>query len=58
MANEDLKLLALVLTIFFPPVGVALVEGFGFALMLNLILTMLFWLPGMIHALYVILRKK
>lgn len=58
MKDEDLKILAIVLAIICPPLGVAVVEGIGFALVVNLILTMLFWLPGLVHALYVILRKS
>jgi uncharacterized membrane protein YqaE (UPF0057 family) len=58
MNKEDLKLLAIIVSIFFPPLGVFLVEGFGLAILVNFILTCMFWLPGFIHSLYVILRKK
>lgn len=55
--DEDMKIMAVILAIIFPPLGVAIREGAGFSLVVNLILTFLFWIPGLIHALWVILRR-
>jgi uncharacterized membrane protein YqaE (UPF0057 family) len=46
-------LLVVLVTIFFPPVGVYLVAGCGADLFINICLTVLAFLPGHIHAFYV-----
>lgn len=43
--------------IFIPPLGVFLQVGLGTQFWLNLILTLLLFIPGMIHALWVILTR-
>lgn len=48
-----LELLALIATIFIPPLGVALKKGLSTDFWINLILTLLFFIPGLIHAIYV-----
>lgn len=56
MAETDTqKLLLVIIAILLPPLAVGLKAGLGGAFVLNLILTLLFWLPGVLHALYVIL---
>lgn len=57
LKKEDRDLVALLLAIFFPPLGVLLKEGLNVQLLLNIVLTLLGWLPGIIHALYLILKK-
>jgi len=47
----------LILASFFPPVGVFLQVGLGGAFWLNLLLTLLFYLPGSIHAIWVITTR-
>ena len=47
-------LLRAVLAWFAPPVGVFLQVGLGLAFWLNLLLTLFGWLPGAIHAAWVI----
>ena len=49
------KLLLIILAFLLPPLAVGLKDGIGGSFFLNLILTMLFWLPGFIHALIVVL---
>lgn len=56
MEKEDRNLVALLLAVFLPPVGVAVKKGLGFQLVLNIILTFLGYIPGVIHALYIILK--
>jgi uncharacterized membrane protein YqaE (UPF0057 family) len=58
MKKEDKDLLALILAILLPPVGVLIKEGLGVQLIINLLLTLFGYFPGVIHALYVILRKN
>ncbi|WP_353932619.1 YqaE/Pmp3 family membrane protein [Okeanomitos corallinicola TIOX110] len=51
-----MKLTRLLLGLFLPPVGVFLTVGFGWTLMINILLTLLGWLPGSIHAIWVITK--
>jgi uncharacterized membrane protein YqaE (UPF0057 family) len=53
--SDTSTLLLIILAIILPPVAVALVEGVGLQLAISIILTILGWLPGIIHALWVIL---
>ena len=56
MAQADTdKLLLVIIAILLPPLAVGLKRGVGGALLLNVILTIVFWLPGVLHALYVVL---
>jgi len=55
---DEVSLIAILLAFFMPPIGVAIKDGIGVSLIINIILTFLGFLPGVIHALYVILRKK
>jgi uncharacterized membrane protein YqaE (UPF0057 family) len=41
------------LTIFLPPVAVALKHGIGVQFLINIVLTLIGWLPGVIHAFWV-----
>ncbi|MFG0328974.1 MAG: YqaE/Pmp3 family membrane protein [Phycisphaerales bacterium] len=49
------KILLIILAFFLPPLAVGLQTGLSGTLVLNIILTILFWLPGFIHALLVVL---
>lgn len=53
-ANTN-KVLLVVLAFLLPPAAVALKNGIGTPFILNLVLTLLMWIPGVIHALIVIL---
>lgn len=48
-----LELITLIATVLLPPLGVALKKGLGSDFWINLILTLLFFVPGLIHAIYV-----
>ncbi|MGI2261238.1 YqaE/Pmp3 family membrane protein [Shewanella sp. GXUN23E] len=50
------KLLLIILAILLPPVAVFLQKGVGQDLVINIILCLLFFVPGIIHALWVITR--
>ncbi|UJR23514.1 hypothetical protein I4U23_026509 [Adineta vaga] len=50
-------ILLVILAFFIPPLAVYLHQGScNNTTLINLILTILFWLPGFIHALWVILK--
>ena len=48
-----MSILVLILTILVPPLGVAIKHGIGKDFVINLILTLIFYIPGLIHGLYV-----
>lgn len=50
------KVLLIILAILFPPLAVFLKSGLGKDLIINIILCLLFWLPGLIHALWVVTK--
>ena len=50
------RLLLVIIAILLPPLAVGLKAGIGFQLFLNIILTLLVWLPGVFHALWVVLK--
>jgi len=52
-----MDILRILIAIFIPPLGVFLQVGLGGAFWLNLLLTILGYIPGIIHALYIILSR-
>ncbi|NDJ52092.1 MAG: YqaE/Pmp3 family membrane protein [Chloroflexi bacterium] len=48
----------IILSLIVPPVGVFLQVGFGGAFFLNIVLTLLGYFPGLIHAIYIIGRNQ
>lgn len=52
-----MDIVRIILSIILPPVGVFLQVGFTFHFFLNIVLTILGYLPGIIHALWVILSR-
>lgn len=53
-----MDLLRILCSIFLPPLGVLLQVGLGVHFWLNILLTLLGYFPGLIHALHVILREE
>lgn len=53
---QDNKIIMVIIAFLIPPVAVALKSGLGAGLIINIILTLLFWLPGFIHALIVLFK--
>ncbi len=45
-----MSILTIILNILLPPLAVALKHGISGTLLINILLTMLAWLPGVIHA--------
>jgi uncharacterized membrane protein YqaE (UPF0057 family) len=57
MADTDTNtLLLIIIAILLPPLAVGLKSGIGGALILNIILTIVFYIPGLLHAIYVVLN--
>jgi uncharacterized membrane protein YqaE (UPF0057 family) len=52
-----MQLLKVLLTILLPPVGIFLEVGISATLFINILLTLLGWLPGVVHALWVISKR-
>ena len=52
-----MKLLAVIASILLPPLGVLLGGGSALHFVLNIILCCFFWIPGIIHALWVVLSE-
>ncbi len=53
-----MDILRIILAIFLPPVAAFLTVGIGLHFWLNIILTICGILPGMIHALWLVVKKK
>jgi uncharacterized membrane protein YqaE (UPF0057 family) len=47
----------ILLAILLPPLGVFLQVGLGLQFWLNILLTLLGYVPGIIHAIYIIVRR-
>ncbi|PKA99805.1 uncharacterized membrane protein YqaE (UPF0057 family) [Flavobacteriaceae bacterium MAR_2009_75] len=45
-----MSLLTIILNILLPPLAVFLKHGIGLTLLVSILLTMLAWIPGIIHA--------
>jgi len=52
-----LDLLRIAVAIFIPPLGVFLQVGLGLHFWLNIVLTLLGYIPGVVHAVWVIATK-
>ena len=48
-----MSLLTIILSVLLPPVAVFLEHGIGKNLLINILLTILGWVPGVIHAIIV-----
>jgi uncharacterized membrane protein YqaE (UPF0057 family) len=53
-----MDLIRIIIAIFLPPVAAFLIVGFGLHFWPNLILTLCFFVPGMIHALWLVVPKR
>jgi len=58
MATGSLSVGAFVAAILLPPLGVYLVRGLGASFWINVLLTLIAWVPGVIHALIVVLANR
>ncbi|MBD2625781.1 YqaE/Pmp3 family membrane protein [Trichormus variabilis] len=53
-----MNIIRLLLGFFLPPLGVFLTVGVGPTLFINILLTLLGWLPGSVHAIWVIAKHN
>ncbi len=53
-----MQLIRILLGILLPPVGVFLTYGFSTTLLINIALTFLGWIPGVIHAIWAIAKYE
>lgn len=56
-SNSTMDVLRIIAAIILPPLGVFLQVGLGGHFWLNILLTLLGFIPGVIHALWVILSR-
>ncbi|MGV2829983.1 YqaE/Pmp3 family membrane protein [Myxosarcina sp. GI1(2024)] len=52
-----MDIVRIICAIVFPPLGVFLQVGFSSELLLNILLTLLGYIPGIVHAVWIIARK-
>lgn len=57
MEKERVKILLIILACFFPFISVYIVKGAGRDLLINILLCLLFYLPGIIHGVIVIVNN-
>lgn len=50
------KLVLIIISVFLPPLAVFLNRGLGKDFLINIILTLLFFIPGMIHGIWVVTK--
>lgn len=53
-----MKLLRILLAVLVPPVGIFLTYGLSATLVINILLTLLGWVPGMIHGLWAVAKHE
>ena len=54
-----LSLIRIILSVIIPPIGVFLTVGIGLQFWVNILLTLLGYLPGLVHAIWIIaIRSK
>lgn len=54
---QPLDLLRIIIAIFLPPLGVFLQEGIGKHFWINILLTLLGYIPGIVHAVWIIAKR-
>ncbi|MCL4167623.1 UNVERIFIED_CONTAM: hypothetical protein GTU68_053333 [Idotea baltica] len=52
-----MDIIRIILAFFVPPLGVFLQEGIGKHFWINILLTLLGYIPGIIHAIWIIIKK-
>jgi uncharacterized membrane protein YqaE (UPF0057 family) len=53
-----MEIVKIILAVVLPPLGVFLQVGIGKHFWINIILTLLGYIPGIVHAVWVIAKKK
>lgn len=55
--DDSADLLRILLSVLLPPLGVFLQEGIGTQFWINILLTLLGYVPGLVHAVWIIARR-
>jgi uncharacterized membrane protein YqaE (UPF0057 family) len=53
-----MKIIQVIAAVVLPPLGVFLMTGVSSALIINILLTLLGWVPGIIHALWILSKQS
>lgn len=56
--GKIMELIKIIISILLPPLGVFMQVGIGKHFWLNILLTLLGYIPGIIHAVWVIAKEK
>jgi uncharacterized membrane protein YqaE (UPF0057 family) len=51
-------IILIILAILLPPLAVFLMSGLGKDFWINLILTIFFWVPGVVHAIFLVATRS
>jgi uncharacterized membrane protein YqaE (UPF0057 family) len=57
-ASITMELIKIIISIILPPLGVFMQVGIGKHFWLNILLTLLGYIPGIVHAIWVIAKNK
>ena len=57
MSGESKDLIRIIFAILLPPIGIAMQVGFTKHFWLNILLTILGYVPGIVHAVYIIAKR-
>jgi len=52
-----MDIIRIIIAFLLPPLGVFLQEGLGKHFWINIILTLLGYIPGIVHAIYIIIKR-
>jgi uncharacterized membrane protein YqaE (UPF0057 family) len=55
--EAEMDLVRILCAVFLPPLGVFLQVGFGWDFWINIVLTLFGYIPGIIHAVWIIAKK-
>lgn len=58
MSEGSKDFFRIILALLLPPVGVFLQVGFGLQFWVNILLTLLGYVPGIVHAIWIILKHR
>jgi Uncharacterized homolog of Blt101 len=56
-STSSADLLRVLVSVLLPPLGVFLQEGIGTQFWINILLTLMGYLPGLVHAIWIIARR-
>ncbi|MDM8543778.1 YqaE/Pmp3 family membrane protein [Desulfococcaceae bacterium HSG9] len=57
MDSKTGDVIRIIISIIIPPVGVFFEVGFGLHFWINILLTLLGYIPGLVHAIWIIVKK-